>query len=215
LALCSFEHRFLDVQPQLPRAGRFFCAEDPLERPRIQTQERRFFPGAPDLAVEILSPNNTRPEMDERLRDFFASGTQLAWIINPETESAEICHSLTQRKLLGSGAFLEGETFFPASAINRRSVQVMSSLGHVRGRILSGMHPLIPIPLLEQIGDWIAEAGKKVFSFEKRSRSEQLALRERVADFRRLGLWIDDPGELRAAGTRKSLRRSSISGRVC
>ena len=71
------------------------------------------FPGAPDLAVEILSPNNTRAEIDERLRDFFSSGTQLAWIINPETESVEICRSLTQRKLIGSGAFLEGEDLLP------------------------------------------------------------------------------------------------------
>jgi Uma2 family endonuclease len=63
--------------------------------------------------VEILSPGNTRAEIDERLRDFFASGTRLAWIINPETESVEICHSLTQRNLLGSGAFLDGAGLLP------------------------------------------------------------------------------------------------------
>jgi Uma2 family endonuclease len=74
---------------------------------------RQFFPGAPDLAVEVLSPNNTRAEIDERLRDFFASGTQIAWIINPETECAEVCHSLTQRQLLGPGADLEGEHLLP------------------------------------------------------------------------------------------------------
>src|SRR2546421_7271019 len=79
----------------------------------FKPNERRFFPGAPDLAVEILSPGNTRAELDERLRDFFASGTQLAWIINPETESVEICYSLTQRKLVGSGGFLEGENLLP------------------------------------------------------------------------------------------------------
>ena len=63
--------------------------------------------------MEVLSANNTRTEIDERLRDFFASGTQIAWVINPETESAEICHSLTQRKLVGSGGFLEGENLLP------------------------------------------------------------------------------------------------------
>ncbi len=67
----------------------------------FKPNEKQFFPGAPDLAVEILSPNNTRAEIDERLRDFFSSGTQLAWIINLETESVEICRSLTQRKLIG------------------------------------------------------------------------------------------------------------------
>src|SRR5881396_3815439 len=33
-----------------------------------------FFKGAPDLAVEILSPTMTRRELDERLKDFFSSG---------------------------------------------------------------------------------------------------------------------------------------------
>ena len=43
---------------------------------------RPFFPGAPELAVEVLSPNNTRREIDDRLRDVFESGTLLAWIID-------------------------------------------------------------------------------------------------------------------------------------
>jgi Uma2 family endonuclease len=74
---------------------------------------KKFFPGAPDLAVEILSPGNTRAEIDARLRDFFGSGTQLVWIIDPETESAEICRSLSQRTLLGPGAQLDGEHLLP------------------------------------------------------------------------------------------------------
>jgi Uma2 family endonuclease len=76
-------------------------------------KEKRFFPGAPDLAVEILSPNNTRAEIDARLKDFFASGTRLAWVIDPEPESLEICHSPTERKLIGGGGFLDGEDILP------------------------------------------------------------------------------------------------------
>ena len=79
----------------------------------FKPREARFFPGAPDLAVEILSPNNSRTEINERLKDFFASGTHIAWIINPETESVEICNSMTQRRLIGSGGFLEGEHLLP------------------------------------------------------------------------------------------------------
>ena len=73
----------------------------------------RFFPGAPDLAAEILSPHNTRHEMDQRLKDFFASGTKIAWIIDPETESVEVCHSLTRQTLVGPGGFLDGEDILP------------------------------------------------------------------------------------------------------
>jgi Uma2 family endonuclease len=74
---------------------------------------RKFFPGAPNLAAEVLSPSNTRAEMDERLKDFFASGTQLAWIIDPDNESVEVCHSPTERQLIGSGGFLEGQHLLP------------------------------------------------------------------------------------------------------
>ena len=38
----------------------------------------RFFPGAPDLAVEVLAPSNTAEELRRRLTDFFASGTKVA-----------------------------------------------------------------------------------------------------------------------------------------
>lgn len=79
----------------------------------FKPNEKRFFPGAPDLAVEILSPNNTRAEIGERLKDFFSSGARLVWIINPETESVEVCHSFTQRELLAPGTFLEGEDVLP------------------------------------------------------------------------------------------------------
>ena len=72
-----------------------------------------FFPGAPDLAVEILSPNNTRSEMNERSKDFLESGTRLAWIIDAEAQRAEVCRSLSQRKLIGNGGFLEGEDLLP------------------------------------------------------------------------------------------------------
>src|SRR5436853_7358368 len=75
----------------------------------FKRRTRSFFPGAPDLAIEILSPSNSRAEIDERLKDFFASGTQIAWVIDPEAEWAEVCHSISHRQLLGPAANLDGE----------------------------------------------------------------------------------------------------------
>ena len=71
-----------------------FIRKERLQALGFKRNSRNFFPGAPDLAVEILSPNNTRREIDERLKDFFASGTQIAWIINPDTECVEVCPGL-------------------------------------------------------------------------------------------------------------------------
>jgi Uma2 family endonuclease len=90
-----------------------FIPKERLLKLGFSPKARKFFPGAPDLAVEVLSPNNTRAEIDARLRDFFASGTQIAWIINPDTESAEVCHSLIQRALIGPGGELDGEHLLP------------------------------------------------------------------------------------------------------
>jgi Uma2 family endonuclease len=90
-----------------------FVTRERLQALGIKRQTRNFFPGAPDLAVEVLSPSNARVEIDERLKDFFASGTQVAWIINPDTECVEVCHAPDKRKLLGSGADLDGEHLLP------------------------------------------------------------------------------------------------------
>jgi Uma2 family endonuclease len=79
----------------------------------LKRPPRSFFRGAPDLAIEVLSPDNTRSEITARLKDFFSSGTRLAWIINPETESAEICRSPVDRRLAGPGSVLDGEDVVP------------------------------------------------------------------------------------------------------
>jgi Uma2 family endonuclease len=90
-----------------------FTTKERLRSLGFKRSTQRFFPGAPDLAVEVLSPNTTRAEIDERLRDFFDSGTQITWIINPDAECVEVCHSPTQRRLLGVGADLDGEHLLP------------------------------------------------------------------------------------------------------
>lgn len=80
---------------------------------RLKRPANSFFRFAPDLAIEVLSPNNTRPETQERLRDFFSSGTKLAWIIDSEAKSAEICYSLEKRRLVGPNGELHGEEVVP------------------------------------------------------------------------------------------------------
>ena len=90
-----------------------FIPKARLQRLGFRPSTRKFLPGAPDLAVEIISPSNTRVEIDERLKDFFASGARLAWVIHPEDQFVEICHSPTDRKMLGPGAVLDGEDLLP------------------------------------------------------------------------------------------------------
>ena len=90
-----------------------FISKERLIALGVKRSSKKFFPGAPDLAVEILSPHNTPAEMPSRLQDFFASGTRITWIINPDDHSVEVCHSPTARQLLGLGAELTGDDLLP------------------------------------------------------------------------------------------------------
>ena len=74
---------------------------------------RQFFPGAPDLAVEILSPGNTRGDLEQRLKDFFSSGARIVWLVDPDSRSVEICIALENRQTLGPGGSLEGGDLLP------------------------------------------------------------------------------------------------------
>ncbi len=49
--------------------------------------------GAPEIAAEILSPSNTRRAMQRKLGQFFATGCQLAWIIDPKSRTIEVWES--------------------------------------------------------------------------------------------------------------------------
>ena len=90
-----------------------FVQKERLRRLGFKPSIRKFFPGAPDLAVEVLSRNNTRTEIENRLEDFFASGTQIAWVINPTTKSVEVYHAGDKKRLLDAEGRLDGEHLLP------------------------------------------------------------------------------------------------------
>ena len=45
---------------------------------------------APDLAAEVVSPRNTRAELDERVVDFLAAGSRLVWVVDPRTRTVVV-----------------------------------------------------------------------------------------------------------------------------
>jgi Uma2 family endonuclease len=71
----------------------------------------------PDLMVEVLSPSNTRGEIDRKLRDFFTSGTRLAWIIDPRTQTARVHTSVDAFLTLDADGTLDGGDVLPGFAL--------------------------------------------------------------------------------------------------
>lgn len=68
---------------------------------------------APDLAVEILSPSNTIANNEERFGDLLAAGTRLLWILDPDTEGAEVRGPQGRRTPIAPGGQLDGEDVVP------------------------------------------------------------------------------------------------------
>ena len=43
------------------------------------------FPGAPDIAVEVVSPSNTAADVARKVREYLAAGSQRVWAVYPPT----------------------------------------------------------------------------------------------------------------------------------
>ena len=46
--------------------------------------ETRFLDRAPEFVIEIRSPDDSLPRLFRKIDDYFANGTQLAWLVLPE-----------------------------------------------------------------------------------------------------------------------------------
>lgn len=68
-----------------------------------------FFQGAPDLAVEIISPSNTFEEIHSKIVEYFESGSKLVWVVNPDEKSVLVYHQPQPDKLLTLSDTLDGE----------------------------------------------------------------------------------------------------------
>ena len=84
--------------------------------PRVAEHQKSksvFFEGAPDLVVEVLSPSDTIEVMEEKLGQFFAAGTRLAWIVHPRTRAVHVYRSPTESRVLTAQDALNGEDIIP------------------------------------------------------------------------------------------------------
>lgn len=81
-----------------------------------------FFNGAPDLAVEVLSPSDRMTDVMKKIIDYFESGAKLVWVIDPEAKTVSIYGSPTDVKVLGQTDVLTGEDVVPGFAIRIREL---------------------------------------------------------------------------------------------
>ena len=87
-----------------------------VRRERIGASGRptAFWEGAPDLAVEVVSPGDTRPEVAEKVASWLAAGTRVVWVVDPGRRSVTIHEpGAAPRRLAAPADVIDGAPLFP------------------------------------------------------------------------------------------------------
>jgi Uma2 family endonuclease len=68
---------------------------------------------SPDLAVEVLSENNTPREMERKLKEYFDAGARLVWYVDPRARTVTVYTSPSEFTVLDESATLHGGDLLP------------------------------------------------------------------------------------------------------
>lgn len=89
---------------------------------RLALRGETFFEGAPDLAVEVISPSNTRQSVAEKTRDYLAAGARLVWNVDPRKETVTVHEPGAEATVLTAEAHLDGGEVLPGLSVPVRSL---------------------------------------------------------------------------------------------
>lgn len=86
---------------------------------RLPALDRRrgLFDGAPDLAVEIVSPNDRPVRVEEKIQQWLRFGTRLVWVIWPNRRTVTVHTPDGRTRSLGEGDELDGGDLVPGFTI--------------------------------------------------------------------------------------------------
>ncbi len=78
---------------------------------------RGFFPGPPDLAVEVLSPSERPADVHAKIGDYLAAGCRLVWVVDVSRRQVRVHRSLLRPSILDETDTLEGGDVLPGFSV--------------------------------------------------------------------------------------------------
>lgn len=72
-----------------------------------------FLDGAPDLAIEIVSPSNTASQIQEKVAEYFSAGSRAVWVVYPERRTIAVHASARAATFLREDDPLTGGEVLP------------------------------------------------------------------------------------------------------
>jgi len=83
------------------------------ERHAQRKKARGYLDIAPELVVEILSPEDTMQKITQKLREYFSIGVKLVWVADPDEQIVYVYRSLTDVREFKADDALPGDDVLP------------------------------------------------------------------------------------------------------
>jgi Uma2 family endonuclease len=72
-----------------------------------------YLPFGPDLAIEIISPSEEQHDIEKKIAEYFAAGTRLVWLFDPETRTVTARRPDGSARVDVEGEEVDGEDVLP------------------------------------------------------------------------------------------------------
>lgn len=89
---------------------------------RIPATQGEYYPFAPDLAIEVVSPANTDDEIAEKIAQYFAAGARQVWVIYPRARVIYVYRSAKEVTIFDVNDTLEGGDLLHGFAVSVRDI---------------------------------------------------------------------------------------------
>ncbi|HXF93950.1 MAG TPA: Uma2 family endonuclease [Nitrospiraceae bacterium] len=75
-----------------------------------------FFPGAPDLAIEVVSPNDLAQDVERKVQECLTAGAAMVWVLYPDTRHVIVYRPGGEARDLSEKDALDGAEVLPGFA---------------------------------------------------------------------------------------------------
>jgi len=87
----------------------------------LEAPTRKYVPFAPDLAVEMVSPNDKAEEIHSKVQKYLQYGTRMVWVAYPETRTV-VVHTPSGAQTLHEDETLDGGEVLPGFKLLIREI---------------------------------------------------------------------------------------------
>ena len=86
--------------------------------------QKQFFPGAPDLAVEVLSPNDRASDVNAKVQTWLDAGAVVVLVVDPQTQTVAVHRQPREVQILVRDDFLTIADLLPEFSLPVKEIFV-------------------------------------------------------------------------------------------